>query len=428
MRCDLSLIPRINHHTRFLTMACAVVVLVVAALALDGSRTVSADHPPACDVNDLGALGADPGSELRADGRWTTEDCDSRFRSGSDAHTYRFEIAEAGRIRIGLGSTGADSYLYLLAGDGSRITDNDDGAAGLGARIEVELEPGSYLVEATTVGGRGRGAADFSLAIERLSCDLIDLGLLVPGADLTASGAWTIDTCGSRIVAAHPAYNYTFILPEPGRVRIDLLSENGDPVLSLASPAQGVIGANDDGGDARNARIEQYLPAGLYVVEATTYLRRDLQPIGADFTLVVRLVDEPAAQQDFLLKIEDTLAPNEVIAGEPFAVDYRVGNIGRGELPDGAILVLYVVGPRVREIGTPDLRCARRLGARRLLPLRRRHCHRHQHRARVGGAVRGHLQPTRPRLGVRCGHRLSKDSTRPANSVRRSAGTVSGAT
>ncbi|MXY80246.1 MAG: hypothetical protein F4Y94_11350 [Chloroflexi bacterium] len=350
--------PPVRRRMRFLAMACAIVALVVAAFALDGSRSVLAQEGPDCAVNDLGVLGAEPGSALLADGRWTTEDCDSRFRVGSDAHTYRFEIAEAGRIRIELASVGADTYLYLLAEDGSRITDNDDGAAGLDARIELVLEPGSYLVEATTVGGRGRGPADFSLSIERLSCDVIDLGPLVPGADLTASGIWTIDTCGSRIVAAHPAYNYTFVLPEPGRVRIDLRSENGDPVLSLASPTLGVIGANDDGGDGRDARIEQYLPAGPYAIEATTYLRRDLQPLDAEFTLDVRLVDETAAQQAFLLKIEEILAPGEVIAGQPFRVDYRVGNIGGGELPEGARLLVYVVGPQRVFDRTPTIEAA----------------------------------------------------------------------
>ncbi len=170
------------------------------------------------------------------------------LRHGSDAHTYRFEVAEAGRIRIGLTSAGADSYLYLMAEDGSRIADNDDGAPLLGARVERDLEAGTYLVEATTVGGRSRGPADFSLSIGYVAgCDPVHLGALEPGTSLTASGVWTIDTCGSRFAASHPAYTYAFDLPQDGRVRIDLASEDGDPVLSLMSPTRGVIGANDDG-------------------------------------------------------------------------------------------------------------------------------------------------------------------------------------
>ncbi|MDE2696723.1 MAG: PPC domain-containing protein [Chloroflexota bacterium] len=329
--------------------ACLAAIALFAAFAAQGAPPPALAEESACEVHALGALSAEPDTPLTASGRWTTEDCDSRFRSGSDAFTYSFEVAEAGRVRIDLASTEADSFLYLMSEDGARITDNDDGASGLDARIELTLEPGSYLVEATTVGGRSRGPADFALSIARLSCDPIDLGVLVPGTDLTATGTWSIDTCGSAIVADHPAYNYTFTLAEPARVRIELLSEHGDPVLSLASPTRGVIGANDDGADGRGSRIEQYMPAGLYVIEATTYLQGDLQPLVADFELTVHVVDEAARQEEFLLKVEATLFPDQVIVGEPFEVDYRVGNIGGGDLPEDSEVWVYAVAPRVWE-------------------------------------------------------------------------------
>ena len=306
-------------------------------------------------MNDLGTLDAEAGSELQADGRWTTEDCDSRFRTDSDAHTYRFEVVEGGRIRIDLTSAEGDSYLYLLTEDGSRITDNDDGAAGLDARVERDLPPGVYLVEATTVGGRGRGAADFMLSISRVTgCEPVHLGALEPGVDLTASGSWTLDTCGSNFVVEHPAHSYSFDLPQDGRVLIDLTSINGDPVLSLVSPSRGVVAANDDGGEGRNSRLERYLPAGIYLIEATTYLERDLQPLLADFTLVIHLVDEEAEQRSFHLKVEATHTPDQVIAGVPFPVHYRVGNLGGGDLADsdGSVEV-YVVAPRAYESTGP---------------------------------------------------------------------------
>ena len=304
-------------------------------------------------MNDFGILGAEPGSEIQTQGRWTTEDCDSRFRTGSDSHTYRFEIVEGGRIRIDLMSAEGDSYLYLLAEDGSRITDNDDGGAGLDARVERDLEPGVYLFEATTVGGRGRGPADFTISISRVTgCEPIHIGVLEPGVDLTASGSWSLDTCGSRFVVEHPAHSYIFTLPQNGRVLIDLTSMNGDPVLSLVSLTRGLIAANDDGGERRNSRLERYLTEGDYLIEATTYLERDLQPLLADFNLVIQLVDEEAAQQKFQIKIEVTDAPATVVAGVPFEVHYRVGNLGGGDLVDDAGSVfVYVVGPRVYQPG-----------------------------------------------------------------------------
>ena len=332
-----------------------VVALLAGLLALEAAPAAWAQEEPSCEASDLGSLGAEPGSELQASGSWTTEDCDSRFRSGSDAHTYSFEVVEGGRTRIELTSEGADSFLYLLDEDGGRIADNDDGGAGLDARVERDLAPGTYLVEATTVGGRGRGAADFTLSISRVTgCDPVHLGTLEPGIDLTASGSWSLDTCGSRFVVAHPAHGYSFNLLQDARVRIDLTSVNGDPVLSLVSSTRGLISANDDGGERRNSRIEQYLQADTYLIEATTYLERDLQPLEADFDLVVHLVDEEAQQNSFRIKIEAAQTPSEVIAGEPFTIHYRAGNLGSGDLVDvGGSVEVYVVGPRVYDYTDP---------------------------------------------------------------------------
>ena len=88
------------------------------------------------------------------------------------------------------------------------------------------------------------------------------------------------------------------------------------------------MSANDDGGGGRNSRIERFLTPGVCLIEATTYLERDLQPLHADFTLVIQMVDEVARQSSFQLKVEATHAPDEVIVGEPFPVHYRIGNLG----------------------------------------------------------------------------------------------------
>ena len=361
-------VERESRLRRSVVAGLAVVLLggvpaVAGAGVAAGQETVSAQNAADCPVTSMGTLGAPTSSSLQAEGRWSTEDCESRFRPGSDAHTYRFEIRSPGRVRIELTSPEADPYLYLLAEDGTRLADNDDGGAGLAARVERDLTPGVYLVEATTVGGRSRGGAGFTLTVGRVAgCDIVHLGTLGPDADLTAAGSWSLDTCGSRIVASHPAYNYSFVLPVDGRVRFDLTSENGDPVLSLASLDGGVIGANDDGGGARNARIEQYLPAGVYFVEATTYLTRDLQPLDADFMLTVHLVDEVARQQqDFRIKVEKVHIPGEVVAGDPLTVNYRVGNVGGGGLPGGNDTFVYVVGRgeggrRVVDVNSPVFR------------------------------------------------------------------------
>ena len=339
--------------TRFETrvfIAISIAVLSIFAVAMLGSGVATtAQETTSCQVTDLGTLGTGDDSTLKADGRWTTEDCDSSFHLDSDAHNYQFTIDDGGRIRIELKSEDADPYLYLLDSDGNRITDNDDGGGRLDARIERDLIPGVYSIEATTVGGRRQGAADFSLTISRVQgCEPQHLGALELGTDLTATGTWTLDTCGSQFVVQHPAFGYSFEMATGGRVRIDLRSAEGDAVLSLISATAGLISANDDGGERRNSRIERYLQPGTYFVEATTYWEREAQLASADFELAIHLVDEDERQESgYQLKIETSVVPDHAVAGEPYQVHYRIGNVGNGPMTedDGSVDV-YAIGPR----------------------------------------------------------------------------------
>ena len=352
----------------------ATVAFLAGMLAFAGTGTASAQEPvliqaevttqqdattaeeASCETNELGMLDTTPGSVLEASGRWTTEDCDSRFRSDSDAHTYRFEIAETGRIRIDVISSGRDSYMYLLDEDGNRISENDDGGAGaLSARIERELQAGVYQIEATTTAGRVRGPADFEVVVTQVAgCDPEHLGALSPGQDLEATGFWTLESCQSVFLTGHPSHYFTFSLPQGARVRVDLKSKIGDPVLivapavALRSVVPGQVAHNDDAGGTRDSRIEQYLPPDVYGIEATTFRDRDLLSPLIDFTLTLTIVEEEGHLRSPLLKIEEIDIPTEVVAGDPLPVNYRIGNLGGDEFPDdGGYAIAYTIGPRV---------------------------------------------------------------------------------
>ncbi len=339
-----------------------IVALLAGVLAFAGAGAASAQEPvliraeTSCETVDLGTLGSTPGSELTASGHWSTEDCDSRFRNNSDAHTFRFEIAETGRIRIDVTSPDADSYLYLLNEDGSRITEDDDGAVGaLDARIERQLRAGAYLIEATTTAGRARGPADFKVVVTQVAtCGPQILGVLTPGQEIQVTGSWTPESCQSIFLTGHPSNYFVFALPQGARVRVDLTSEIGDPVLIVApiialwSVIPGQVAHNDDAGGTRNSRIEQYLPPDVYGIEATTFRTRDLQGPLIDFTLTLTIVEEEVQQRSPLLKIEEIDSPTEVVAGDSLPINFRVGNLGGDEFPDQASrAILYAIGPQV---------------------------------------------------------------------------------
>ena len=342
-----------KRHLQSLLVASAAIAAALAVLFTFGA--LSAQEDPSCKVTPLGQLSTQTDGGLQFAGTWSTQDCGSEYRPGIGAQYFEFEVVDSGRIRIELTSDSADPYLYMTAEDGTRIADDDDSGALLNARIERDLAPGTYLIEATTVGDQTPVGSEFGISIDYVDgCEIIPLGTLAPDTPLNAAGSWSLETCGSRIVVTHPAYNYLFELPEPGRIRIDLTSENGDPVLSLATLEGVAIGANDDGGVGINARIEQYLPAGTYIIEATTYSQGGLQPAASDFELTIRVVDEQLALLDPNPKVEFLAVPDQVVSGDPFPVHFRVGNHGGGGLHGNAASYLILVrGPENRHWGDP---------------------------------------------------------------------------
>ena len=104
-----------------------------------------------CDeVVDLGVLE----ESLDAEAVWTHLGCESEFRPDRSSQRYRFELAQATRIRIDLTSDLTDPYVYLLDSVGTLLDSDDDGGVGFNSRIVRVLGAGTYIIEATNWGDR----------------------------------------------------------------------------------------------------------------------------------------------------------------------------------------------------------------------------------------------------------------------------------
>ena len=338
-RCN----PAALGHTgmRLLFAALALAALATAMFTVGGLGTASAQTDADCDAMGLGTLDSNANNRLKVEGRWTTEDCDSQFAFDSDAHNYQFELSEAGQVRIDLSSDHGDPLLHLLTEDGNRLAHDDDSGPGVDARIELNLDAGIYMIEAVSGSGRVRGAADFTLIVQlSTNCDPIDLGTVESAAPLTAEGAWSVESCGARFRDDTPSQTYQFQLLNENSVRIDLIApQGGDPYMYLLTGDGEYIYSDDDGAAGRNSRIVNDLPAGTYLVEATTYGDREHGHELTEFTLTIEIVDEDAHK----LKVEKISIPQLVVAGQPVTVHYRVGNAGRTDLPEtqNASVALY---------------------------------------------------------------------------------------
>lgn len=82
---------------------------------------------------------------------------------GGATDSFTFSIATAGHYVIDMRSDDFDSYLTLYHASGAQITSDDDSGGSLNARIEIELEPGDYRVEASSFGGSSQGNYSVSL-------------------------------------------------------------------------------------------------------------------------------------------------------------------------------------------------------------------------------------------------------------------------
>lgn len=100
-------------------------------------------------------------------GAWSSN-CESRSRLGSYARFYTFTLTEGSEVIIDLESADADTYLYLLQGEGRAGTVlGSPGSSSRNSRIEHVLDAGTYTVEVTTYSSAQAG--NFILTINGLA-------------------------------------------------------------------------------------------------------------------------------------------------------------------------------------------------------------------------------------------------------------------
>jgi hypothetical protein len=215
---------------------------------------------------------------------------------------YRLEVAQRSDLRASLLSADFDGALTLLAGE--------DGAAGelacvddapLGdthhARIDLTLEPGSYLLVVDGASGEA-GTFELFAELEPLpapaqvcgAAPLLEEGVYVRGS--TRGGANLFSAaCGAR--APGPDDVYAFSLERPARVRIREQSDF-DAVLSLRARCEdeaSELVCSDDGVDGQ-VLLSAELAAGQYFALVDGYARGE----GGDYVLAIERAEPKPAR------------------------------------------------------------------------------------------------------------------------------------
>ena len=327
-------------------IATVALLATLASLQSIQAQDDAGDCPPPSQLGELVEV-------LSASGTWSSAECDtSQFLPRRPGLMFEFSLAEPQEVRIDLSSPERDTLLYLLAEEGRLIEADDDTGSGNNARIERALSAGIYRIEASALGWSGReaGAFDLTIRVTKGCLDVVDLGVL--GDTLSATGEWSHFGCESDYRADRAGQRYRFEVADTQRIRIDLTSELADPYVYLLDESGDLLEADDDSGAGFNSRIERFLGAGTYVIEATNWGDRDLKGlVAAEFELTVS-----AAEDGPIIKLDAIDAPDRVVLGLPFQINYRVSNLGDEPLsaldPD-ARLQVRVRWPYVADWRTP---------------------------------------------------------------------------
>ena len=296
------------------------VVGLIAMLAALHSIQAQED-PETCPPTDLGELT----DILSTSGNWMGAECDSsQYRAERPGQQFRFSLAEPQEVRIDLSSPDRDTLLYLRAEDGRLIEADDDTGSGNNARIERALTAGVYQIEASALGWTGREIGSFDLTVRVVEgcLEVVDLGALVD--TLSVTGEWSQFGCESAYRADRAGQRYRFEMRDTRRIRLDLTSELADSYVYLLDESGDLLESDDDGGMGYNARIERFLGAGTYMIEATNWGDRDLKGlVAARFELTIA-----TAEDGPIVKLDAIDAPERVVLGLPFPINYRISNLG----------------------------------------------------------------------------------------------------
>ena len=202
------------------------------------------------------------------DASLSANSCQLRDKALEDR--YDLNVTARTTIRVSMTSAVIDPVLIVIDNTEREVIRDDDSGAGKDALLEVLLEPGRYTILAHGYPNES-GAYRLVVAPATDPCAInrtISLGQ-------TATGTFNTSDCAISDGGGPNRYFQRFglTLAATTALQIDMASNAVDTYLILQNAQTGaVITENDDASaNSTNSRILANVPAGQYIVNATTF-------------------------------------------------------------------------------------------------------------------------------------------------------------
>lgn len=307
----------------------ALAALPVTGLAAPGARNL--EHfqrtpAPAATADTRSAIDSCPAAALELPGSvagsLTPSDCAltdllPRFLVPAAARqnpgdVYRLEVQRRSVVRLEMRSSEFDARMYLVTpGTGALIAQDDNSLSDRNAGMSVHLNPGTYLLVASSMSAPAGEYSITSAAEDPRLCTERQLGL-----NVELEGTLGDPDC--RFLDLRPgSSDRTFLDPFVVRVStrgvltVTMKSPDSDAYLLFGDDVK-MISADNDSGGGTDARVTASVDPGTYIVLATT-----VEPSPASYRISARLDPQRTCPVE-------TLSRGEVRQGDLSDTDCRM--------------------------------------------------------------------------------------------------------
>jgi len=232
-------------------------------------------------------------------GELNEKDCFFDRAVNAYSKLFTFEAKQGQAVNITLRSLDVDTYLVLLAPNGSIYATDDDGFEPFGSDSRLPSRSGNltlpvagrYTIVATTFDPEEAGAFTLRLEFANVAGARPIDPVKIVGCPATVSG--TLSDGSSRLGRRGDLYP-TEVYQFPGRigqeVTVEVSSATVDTFVYLLSPSGAVVGTGTDTDGSGKARVSAVLrDAGAFSVEVSSF--------------------SPFSRGDFTLKVEGCTRP-----------------------------------------------------------------------------------------------------------------------